>query len=87
MVIRALAFLVAVYLACWTVIYGFIMAGDFRYFVDYLSLAWSRPGEIPGLIQLYTVVATLGICLMAGAVLLAMRRWRKSKAWNEGVKD
>jgi uncharacterized membrane protein len=79
-VIRGLALLLAVYLACWTVIYGFIMAGDFRYFLEYLSLAWSRPGEIPALIQLYTVAATIGICLIAGVVLLAMRRRRKSRA-------
>lgn len=76
--VRGLVFLIATYLACWTVVYGIIMAGDFRYFFRYLFMAWSRPGEIPALIQLYAIGATLASCLVAGVVLLAIRR-RKSR--------
>jgi hypothetical protein len=45
----------ASYALGWTGGYALIMGTVFRYFVEYLQLAWTGGGEIPGFIQLVAV--------------------------------
>jgi hypothetical protein len=53
------------YFVSWTVVYGVIMQGDFRYYRRYLQLAWTSPGEIPTMIQLVALVCTAVVVIIA----------------------
>jgi len=72
--LKGLLLLVALYFGAWTLIYALVMEADFRYYFEYLRLAWSDPGELPALIQIYSVFATL-ICFVV--VIVAVRRKRR----------
>lgn len=61
---------VLIYLAAWTLAYIWIVGWDFRYFLQYLKLAWTRPGEIPAFIQWIA----MGTTVVVIAVLLWWRR-------------
>jgi hypothetical protein len=54
-----LVFVVLVYLVSWTVSYAVIMSFDFRYYFEYLRLAWTHPGENPIFIQIMAIVLTI----------------------------
>jgi len=66
--------LVALYVAAWTLAYAAIMEGDFQYYFEYLKLAWSAPGELPALIQIYSVSVALVSFIV---VIAAVRRKRR----------
>lgn len=66
--------LVASYASMWTVSYAVLMQGDFRFYFSYLKLAWTHPGEIPAIIQGYSLLGMLGVFLVTVAVQAIMRR-------------
>ncbi len=60
----------------WTGGYLFIVGTDFRYFLEYLNLAWTGGGEIPTVIQVVAVggsVAGLASVWLAGRLRRAGR--------------
>ena len=60
------------YLASWTIFYGFALEWDFSYYLEYLVLAWTSPGEIPSVLNVFSLIAALGVVafrsLVAGIV-------------------
>ena len=56
---KKIMLLVAVYLAAWTVAYSIMMEFDYRYYFEYLYLAWTSPGERPVFIQIISVLVTI----------------------------
>lgn len=62
------------YGVCWTVVYLIVMGGDVRFFFEYLALAWTDPGELPALIQLYSVALLLVLAVVAFVVAMFRRR-------------
>jgi hypothetical protein len=62
---------VLVYLATWTLAYIWFMGWDFRYYLQYLKLSWTRPGEIPAFIQWVAIAITV---VAIGSLLW----WKKS---------
>lgn len=58
-VINRLVFIVLVYFVSWSIAYSLIMGFDFRYYFEYLHLAWTQPGENPVFIQIIAIVLTI----------------------------
>ena len=58
-VLNWLALGIVVYFACWCVSYLWLVGTDFSHFWEYLVLAWTDPGELPGYLQFVSVVATV----------------------------
>ncbi len=54
-----LALIISIYFMSWTVSYMVIMSLDFRYYFEYLHLAWTHPGENPVFIQIMAIVLTI----------------------------
>lgn len=63
------------YLLCWVFTYAFIMDFDFRFIRSYFLLTWSGGLELPGYIQVISVIATIIIA----PVLLFFLYIRKSR--------
>ena len=68
------AYVLGIYLIGWTIAYVFAMGVDFRYYVYYLYLAWTGPGEIPAIIQVLAFIITFGLLLCTPIVWLLLRR-------------
>ena len=72
-ILRSIALMIAftslVYVAAWTAFYMLLMGFDFSYYGIYLYYAWTRPGEVPGLVQFFS----LGTTLIAVAVFLVIK--------------
>jgi hypothetical protein len=68
--------LACVYLAAWTVSYIIFVGIDFQHYFEYLSLAWTGPGEIPAFIQMTSIVLTLfsAACLVGWKIVVKRRR-------------
>jgi hypothetical protein len=58
-IINRLGFILLMYLVSWSISYLIIMGLDFRYYFEYLKLAWTSPGENPVFIQLIAIVLTV----------------------------
>jgi heme A synthase len=58
-IIKRLIFIVLIYFLSWTVSYSVFMGFDFRYYIEYLYLAWTNPGEKPVFIQMIAIVLTI----------------------------
>ncbi len=59
---RALKYIIlffGLYIFLWTVVYAVLMKFDFRYYMSYLWLSWTNPGEMPAYIQMVSVILTL----------------------------
>jgi hypothetical protein len=50
-----LGYVILVYIATWTILFA-IGGIEFRYYLWYLYLAWTGPGEIPAILQIYTII-------------------------------
>jgi hypothetical protein len=48
-----------VYLIAWTAAYLFFVGTDFQFYLNYLRLAWTEPGEIPTFIQATSLAVTV----------------------------
>jgi hypothetical protein len=57
--INRLIFILLVYLVSWSISYLIIMGIDFRFYFEYLKLAWTSPGENPVFIQIIAIVLTV----------------------------
>ena len=57
--INRLVIVALVYFVSWSVSYSLIMGFDFRYYFEYLHLAWTHPGENPIFIQIMAIVLTI----------------------------
>lgn len=77
--------LVASYLLAWTIVYMIIMQGDVGYLFSYLVLAWTDPGEIPAMINLFAVIVGLALALAIGIAWVVARRfgWRRNPLRTE----
>jgi heme A synthase len=64
-IMNRLIFAVLVYFVSWSVSYSLIMGFDFRYYFEYLYLAWTNPGENPVFIQIIAVVLTIIVISIA----------------------
>lgn len=65
----SLVTLIAVaYLVSWSIAYLWLMGSDFRYYSEYLRLAWTSPGEIPSFLQIISITATALIVLLVVGV-------------------
>lgn len=73
---RLLILVIFIYLVAWTLIYTIVMGSDFSYYFTYLYLGWAGGGEIPTLITMYAVIATL---FVAGGARVFSWAWRKNK--------
>ena len=76
--LRSIALMIAyaslVYIAAWTVFYMLLMGVDFSYYFIYLYYAWTGPGEIPGLVQFFSLATTLiGVAVFLVIKLLVNR--------------
>ena len=63
-----LALVVLVYLVSWTVSYWTIMGFDYRYYFEYLALAWSSPGEKPVFIHIMAIMLTIIVISIAFSI-------------------
>lgn len=79
--IRGSLILFGSYLAAWTVVYLAVMAGDTRYFFEYLVLAWTDPGEIPATINIFALIIT---AITAGITWFVRSR-KKLKKSSQGT--
>jgi len=75
---RIIGVVVLAYAVSWSGIYMLVMEGDTRFFLEYLHLAWTSPGELPGLIQMYSLVCTLVFCAIAACVWLFVRQKKEA---------
>lgn len=65
-----------IYVGAWTLAYVTIMGSDFRYFLSYLSLAWTgQAGELPGFMH----AAGLG-CAFVFGLLASVAHFRRKRA-------
>jgi len=62
---NCIAVVLLIYLVAWTVSYSLILGFDFRYYFEYLHLAWTNPGENPVFIQIIAVVLTIIVISIA----------------------
>lgn len=69
----------AAYAVSWFLSYVYVMGFDFRYFFEYLGLAWSRPGEIPALIQVIAIVVSVVIVAVSLAIRAGFQKRQQSK--------
>jgi len=67
-IMNRLVFVVLVYFVSWSVSYSLIMGFDFRYYFEYLRLAWTHPGENPAFIQIIAVVLTVIVISIAFSI-------------------
>jgi hypothetical protein len=58
-----------VYVTAWTVAYLFFVGANFQFYLQYLQLSWTGPGEIPTLIQATSLAVT-------ALVLVVFFLWR-----------
>jgi hypothetical protein len=58
-ILRYVALIFGLYIVSWTFVYAVMMNFDFKYFFDYLWASWTGPGEIPALIQVYSIGITI----------------------------
>lgn len=68
---------VAAYAVSWTATYTVLMEGDFKYFIEYLGLAWTGPGEMPAMLQFLSLAATgvtVALFLLIRVVMLRKRQ-------------
>jgi len=54
-----IGYIVITYLIYWSVVYSLFMEFDYRYYFEYLYLAWVGPGPIPAYIQIISVFLTV----------------------------
>lgn len=64
--IKYLRWIVTLYLILWTIFYAILMEMDFEYYLEYLWLSWTGPGEKPFFIQFFSVVLTIIITSVFG---------------------
>jgi hypothetical protein len=57
--IKRMAFVILIYFVSWTASYSVIMGFDFRYYFEYLHLAWTHPGENPAFIHIIAIALTM----------------------------
>lgn len=57
------------YCISWGVTYSIIMKMDYRYFLEYLRMSWSGPGEIPAFIQISALFISVIMTVIAGFVM------------------
>ena len=62
------ALTVVVYLISWSVAYVLLVGSDSKYYLEYLRLAWTSPGEIPAFLQIASIIATVLIMLVVALV-------------------
>ena len=67
-IMNRLVFVVLVYFVSWSVSYSLIMGFYFRYYFEYLRLAWTHPGENPAFIQIIAVVLTVIVISIAFSI-------------------
>ena len=58
-IVKRVSQIVGVYLVAWTISYSIMMGFDFRFYFEYLILAWSNPGERPIFIQMISLLITV----------------------------
>lgn len=81
---RYIAALLAAYILAWTVSYLCVMGSDFRYYVEYLLLAWTfRAFELPGFIWFFSLVGFVPLAILAVALL---RRHAQSESHGQRVR-
>lgn len=62
------------YITAWTAAYAVVMGMDFRYFFDYLELAWTgRAGEVPSFIHAVALGSVVLAALISGVVFFVRR--------------
>ena len=67
---RYAAALFAAYMLAWTASYVFVMGSDFRYYVEYLVLAWKfRAFELPGFSWFFSLVGFVPLAILVVALL------------------
>jgi len=74
-VLRTAVRLILLYICSWSLSYVLLMGFDFRYYLRYLSYAWSGPGELPFFIQ----VLTLLLCLTFLGCRWAIKTYLKGR--------
>ena len=67
---------VAGYAIGWTLCYRLFEGPDYRYYYDYLSLAWTSPGERPTFINIGALAIT-GITVVGTWLVDRFRQTRK----------
>ena len=72
------------YLVSWTIFYGFAMEGDFSYYLEYLLLAWTSPGETPSVLNVFSLIAALGAVAVQSVVRGIVAAFRGRRADEEG---
>jgi hypothetical protein len=62
------------YFVVWTALYFAIMRMDFSLYGHYLRLAWTRPGELPAVMQFFALMFSVASALV--------RIWIRRKKFN-----
>jgi membrane protein implicated in regulation of membrane protease activity len=79
--LRYAVVLVAVYLVAWTASYAVVTGFDFRYFFQYLRLAWTfSGGELPSFTWFFSIIAFLPLAMVAVYLLRKYERRAKDVA-------
>lgn len=60
------------YVLTWSIAYVVVMGFDFRYYLEYLRLSWTKPGEIPAFIQWASLVTT-------GIIMIVVFFWLRKE--------
>jgi hypothetical protein len=55
---------IVAYFLSWSIAYVVLVGWDLQYYVQYLRLGWTSPGEIPAFLQIIAFVATLVVCVL-----------------------
>ena len=67
-----------IYFVTWTILYVLYAGVDLRYYFTFLYYAWTGPGEVPGIIQFYTILFSLVEIAML-YVIKTLVSWYKNR--------